>query len=549
MWLLGIAPAAAAQVVRGSVREIAHGVPVGGAVVWLSDSTGAMVSRSITDSGGAFVLPRLRGVTRFNVVRIGFRPREMPIAGADSILDVRLEAVPAQLEGVRVYAGRGCPRDRQGLAAFELWEQARAALLATLVSREMHSPRIRLIASERTREPVLGRVTQQQTSTKEVVIDRSYVAARPAWAFASDGYMLEGAGKDRTFFAPDSETLLDPSFAAMHCLTVAPADARHPGQVGVAFEPVSERDTVVDIRGVLWIDRAVPALRSLEFRYTGLEPIARESGGEITFLLMPNGVAMIQRWNIRTMMIAMDADERYDRVQRSLPPRSQRRNTRNIGMREVSGEVASVHWRDGSAWFGRLPRIGGIVTDSAGRPVAGARVWMMESGDTVTSGADGRFLLPPVLPTIRAVLASDSTFALAGLARTAHYWVSLDRDTLRRSEIRLQMHPRSLVLDQLCRGQAYRSGTGVILGRAVTSTGTVMPNAQIDLWRQVKSAKVELFRNEPGGLAGGDGRFVICGVPLDQKLRIRVSGGGEAGEILIERWTEEVYAATIVGKP
>ncbi len=546
--LLLAANLAAAQVVRGRVVESLAAAPIGGAVVWLSDSAGALVSRSITDSAGSFVLPRLRGATRFNVVRIGFRPREMAMPVADSAIDVRLEAVAALLEGVRVYAGRGCPRDRRGPGGFELWEQARAALLATLVSREMYPPRIRLIASERTRDPILGRVMHQQVSTKNVTVERSYVAARPAWAFAAEGYMTEDAGKERTFYAPDSETLLDPSFAATHCLTVAKEDAAHPGQIGVAFEPVTERDTVVDVRGVLWIDRAKPALRSLEFQYTGLEPIARGSGGEITFLPMPNGVAMIQRWIIRSVMIAMDSDERYDRVRRELPPRSLRRNTRNIGTRESSGEIASVEWRDGRTWFSRLPRISGIVTDHEGRTVAGARVWLMEGSDTVATNADGHFILPPVLPGVHAVLASDSTFARAGLARTSHHWVTLLRDTSRVAPIRLHLHPREVLLGHLCQGQASGNGTGVILGRAVTSAGVAMANAEIELWRQVTAANVELFRNEPGGIAGKDGRFVICGIPLGGKIRIRASGAGETGETWVDAWGDDLFVASIVGR-
>jgi hypothetical protein len=169
---------------------------------------------------------------------------------------------------------------------------------------------------------------------------------------------------------------------------------------------------------------------------------------------------------------------------------------------------------------------------------------MFKTSDTVTTGADGRFELPYVLPGIYAVLATDSTFAPSGLSLTSHYWVSLERN--REEDIRLTFHPRSEILRALCQGQDYSAGTGVVLGQVLSTGGTPLANAKIDIWRRIKSGNVELFHQEPGGAAGEDGRFVICGTPLHQTLRIRAADSRDSGEIIIDNWKDEVVVATLV---
>jgi hypothetical protein len=145
---------------------------------------------------------------------------------------------------------------------------------------------------------------------------------------------------------------------------------------------------------------------------------------------------------------------------------------------------------------------------------------------------------------VYAVLATDSTLVASGLSRTSHYWVYLDRD--RGAEIKLFFHPRAVILQQICVGQSYSPGTGVVLGQVLGTGGTPLANARIDVWRRIQSGNVELFRQEEGGAAGEDGRFVICGTPLDQQLRIRATYTRESGEILVDKWKEGIFVATLV---
>ncbi len=70
---LGVRPAGA-QHVRGVVRDSLGRQPIGGAVVWLTDSAGHFLARSIADDAGHYAVMRLSGSAQLHVVRIGFHP-------------------------------------------------------------------------------------------------------------------------------------------------------------------------------------------------------------------------------------------------------------------------------------------------------------------------------------------------------------------------------------------------------------------------------------------------------------------------------------------
>jgi hypothetical protein len=51
------------------------------------------------------------------------------------------------------------------------------------------------------------------------------------------------------------------------------------------------------------------------------------------------------------------------------------------------------------------------------------------------------------------------------------------------------------------------------------------------------------------GVAGDDGRFVVCGAALNQPLLLRAIKGDESAEAVVEQWKDEIMAATLVLKP
>jgi len=539
--------AAPAQRVQGTVRDSLSGIPIAGAVVWIADSSGASLARSIGDETGRFSIGRFRGSVRLHVLRIGFHPRDILLArdGSDSTMDVRLEGLPPNLATVSASTSRVCPGQKGSSQGLELWEQARSALLASVIARELHPPHVRLVSYSRTREPIRKRLTHEETKMKDLVVDRSYVAGRPAWAFAAEGYMREDRGGERTYYAPDDETLLDPSFAETHCLHVQRGDRAHQDQVGIAFDPVGagDRDTLVDVRGVLWLDRAHPALRSLEFHFTGLEPVARESGGELFFHIMPNGAPMIERWSINTAIVVNEMNDRTNGPRRP-PPREFRTDARRVGLREVGGEVALAEWADGTSWRGGLPRVTGTLIGTDGLPVAGARVWMLNTADTVTSDSSGRFALPYTLPGVYYVLASDSVLAGFGFSRAPWTGVAIARNA--DANVRMRYSPRAEALRYACMGQPYKPGTGVVLLRVVNRDGDPVGDARVDVWLGTSSADPFTRSPDRGGETGDDGGAVICGAALHQPLRIRVSSGHESADTIIDGLKEEATTQRLV---
>jgi hypothetical protein len=521
MVAFSVAVPAAAQRVRGIARDSATGQPVSGVVAWVSDSAGKFLARSIGDDAGAFAVMRLPGSVRLRIMRIGYRPREIALDDGhrDTTVDVPLAALPPLLETVEATSRRVCPGEKGTGHALELWEQARTALLASVVAREASAPTVQLLSFTRSLEPVKQHVIRQQLTRRELVVDKSYVAARPAWAFASDGYMQEHRG-DRTFYAPDDEVLLDPSFAEVHCLRVVAGPAEHAGEAGISFEPVRTggRDTLVDVAGVLWMGGSPPQLRSLEFHYTGLEPAAKGSGGELVFRVMPNGAPMIERWRIRSALLRADENPHPSRVYHRPPDRQDRQDVSLTGYSEVGGAIASAAWPDGRNWEASLSRISGRVALANGQPAGAARVWLEDTSDSTTTAADGSFSFPRVMPGRYFVLAADTTLAKIGLIRGWGGTIVSPGDD---ASVNVYYFGMSELIKGQCKDQLIPVGTGVMFGRLKDEGGTPLSEGRIAAtWSDDGSgnggSKPDRVEN-----ADDEGRFAICGAPLDRPVRLR----------------------------
>ena len=525
------------QRVLGTVRDSASGQPVPGAVVWLTDTAGAFLARSVSGADGRYSVLRLAGSARMRVLRIGFRPALIALgAGAsDTTVDVRLAAIALVLDAVSSSRQRVCPGDKGTGDALELWEQARAALLASVVARDANPPELRLRSFTRSFEPRHHNPVDQVVRGRDVVGDRSYVAARPAWALAEDGYMREGPHGDRTFYAPDEDVLIDATFADTHCLHVVIGEGRHAEEVGIGFEPVKSggRDTLVDVSGVLWIDGARHELRSLDFQYTGLERDARGSGGEVTFELMPNGTPMITRWTIRAAVLAVEAPPNRVFARPRARDRRDRTDVQLVEWREEGGVVASARWPNGQVWRAALRRISGTLVGQLGRPVVGARVWLSNAPDTAVSDSSGIYALDDVLPGVYLVLAADSALADVGIVQGRR---AVDVRTGDHLEASILVVPRQQIVGSRCRGQPMPARTGAMLGRVVDASGTPLSDIRIEAaWSEPASPDAAGPRPDRVTMSDDEGRFAICGAPLGGGVRLRATSGQRTGDA---RWTQ-----------
>ena len=213
---------------------------------------------------------RLHRVPRAAGDRIGYQPREAPFPAA--------RRTDSHRDGAT--AGDACRDVRLGARALSRFRGSRPRLPVVGAGARRAScggRGARVESSERDFDDVQAPVpaptsssgTWKRASPPERPRGRSWpwCRRRSLRALATWRRMLV-----RNFFAPDADVLLDESFATSHCFRLAADDTSHRGQIGLAFTPAPGRgrDTLVDVAGVIWIDRATPALRSLEFLYTGL---------------------------------------------------------------------------------------------------------------------------------------------------------------------------------------------------------------------------------------------------------------------------------------
>jgi len=526
--LMFAAHVAAAQQVRGRVVDSATASPISGAVASLLDSAGRALARTITDQQGRFRLSLATGATRLQLLRIGFRPRDVRLqrSGGDIDVDTYMTPVPRFLESVRVSDREVCPGATGGANALALWEQARAGLLATIVARDARPARVQSLIYERRIDMPGWKIVSQIVNRHGGLSSRPFVASRPAAAFGAEGFMVE-YGDDRHYFAPDADVLLDPAFAATHCFRVQFDESGHPAQVGLGFQPAPGRDMLVDVSGVLWLDRNVPALRTLEFRFTGLEPAgtAAAAGGSLLFREMPHGVVFIERWKILMPLFTALRTAGY-----SPPPTRRRTDRRDVvvnDMIEGGGELVSAAWAD-ARWDATLGRLGGVVVERGnGKPVPNVRVWLEGTGDSTTTDSTGAFLITGLLPGPYKLRAADTTLAEFGFSQSRETGVDVARELPTAVTVRWDSL-RDLIARQ-CRGQDMPVATIPIFGRAYLPSGKPATNGVVGAkWKNFLSVTEMgvLFRDMDRKSAIDDGgRFQLCGVPRDRLVRIRALSG------------------------
>jgi hypothetical protein len=540
------------QRVRGTLTDSSTHEPITGAVLTISDSSGRFLARGIVGGDGRFDVPRFPGSKQIHIVRIGYRPIDATVPAGDEQLNLGMRAIASQLAAITTSGRRVCPGEDANSQALQLWEQARSGFLAAVVARDGRPPDLRLRYFKIERDPMVRRVVEDSIWFKTLVGDQPFVAAQSATMFATEGYMRERLGGDRDYYAPDEAVLLDEAFAGSHCLRVSAPDQAHAGEIGIAFEPVTpERDSLVEIRGTVWLNAKTLDLRTVDFEYTNLEPVKGGSGGSITFQSMPSGVPMIVRWTIHSAIIATDETEMSTGIRRSLPPRRDRRRYRVLGYQVLGAEARQITWPDGAVWRPRLASVTGLVVDLRGRVVPGARVWLAGLGDTVVTDSMGVFRVPrPQIGGVFNIMAADSNLATGGINQTVPRVFPVSDDRSETSDIDidiLKMYPRADALKAACANNKYVEGEGVAILRVLDTAGVPARGARVDL-ETLQAVVVgdtltrPVHRSLQVSYTGG---VIVCGASLQQPIAFHVTLGKEHGDAAITRWTENVMVVTL----
>src|SRR6476646_9070259 len=138
--------------VRGAVRDSASGAPVAGALLVFRDGGGTQVARAIARDNGQFSAVVASSARRAQVVRIGFRPRDVALpAAANGVatLDVNMARLATMLEPILSTASSRCRAGPDAAMTSALLDQARAGLLATVVAREANPATVTRLVFDR----------------------------------------------------------------------------------------------------------------------------------------------------------------------------------------------------------------------------------------------------------------------------------------------------------------------------------------------------------------------------------------------------------------
>lgn len=527
---IGLLPPALRAQVAGTVRDSSSQLPLPNTAVMVLEPSGKPVARTVTDAQGRFRLattattgkgraaPRTVYPLRLRVLRMGFRPREIPLtaASAGTFWDISLVSFPIQLEEVQVVA-LTCPQRPDRKQALGLLRQVRMSLLANVVARSQSSATMQRLLFERRFEGASGRVASQTvrrritSSTTE-----AFSAARSAAAFGHQGFNEDATGA-HSYVGPDAETLLDDAFAERYCFKVAPPDRTRPLQVGLGFEPVDREDGRIDIIGTVWVDTLSRVLRDMNFHYVGLDPqtTALSPEGRLSFRELSNGVVIIDQWSLR-----LGSERRQGG--RTLVGRTAEVSTMGDATRErpqeIGGEIARASWPDGYSWQAPLGTIRLRAVDGQGRPASGSVVQLLDTDYQATTDASGAFVLSDLLPGPYTASVRDPRLAALDVPSTTTVRLQAVRDST--VDARVVVESADDYVIKRCGYEAgIIAGRGRLLGRVMRADGSPASEARWTMRDEFGTVMVE------SGRVDADGFFNACQLPMNKSVTIDVWQG------------------------
>jgi hypothetical protein len=524
-----------AQVVRGTVMERTTATPLPGVVLGIIDSAGATVLQALSDDKGAFEI-RLPGAGTYSIdaKRIGVRRTRVQAftiaIGESQRIDITVEPLAAVLSDVRVTGRTSCVRNPATNArTAALWEEARAALTAAVISQTLKATNDSVIRYQRKLDVATWRVLYEDRRRVSVSTDRPF-RSLPAEVLSVGGYVTVNQDGSVDYYAPDAEVLLSDTFLADHCFKIqAASPTQHAGQIGLAFQPVPERKKP-DVKGVLWLDAKTAELRTLEFQYTWLPNDIRpvDFGGTVSFFRLPGGRWIVRSWRIRMPEFGFNrASQRYDGsyvdLGRSATPQLAR----------IAEEGGAVPLDVLLAQAGRVT--GTVVTDSvSNKPVAGITVALQGTSDSTMTAADGTFDMTFIQPGSYTIVLRHAALDSLGIRHLAR---TIEVESNRETAIQLQLPSNEEIASSICSVPVDFEKQSIIRFLIVDQSGAPAANSPAIFSRAPLGAGGQPIADSTASYdvkldaAGG---FLACA--LSGQELVRVEGPPEAPT----RWGETV---------
>ena len=469
-WIASAAPAAG-QVVRGQVSERSSNEPLDGVLLSVLDTRDSIVVQALSNDGGAYEI-RLpaEGAYSLDVKRIGVKRVRLPAftvaVGETKRIDITLEPLPAVLSSVRVTGRTSCVRNPQTNArTAALWEDARAALTAEVISRALANGSDSVIRFERKLDVNTWQVLYETRRKVSTSMDHPF-RSLPAEVLSVGGYVTVNQDGSTDYYAPDADVLLSDTFLQDHCFKIAQDNVDHAGEIGLAFQPIPERKKP-DVKGVLWMNGKTAELRTLEFTYTWLPNDVRTAdfGGTVSFFRLPGGRWIVRAWRIRMPEFGRLGFDRANVVGRSNNP-----------------VVVRISEEGGAVPLGTLLNQGGrvhgtVVMDTvSNKPIAGITVALEGTADSTRTAMDGSFDLPFISPGSYTVVLRHPALDSLGISHLAR---AVDVDAGKATALRLWFPSNEELGFRMCDAALDFTRHSIIRFLVVDRAGAPLANAPV----------------------------------------------------------------------
>lgn len=516
--------AARAQTVRGVVTRA--GAPIPGVVVQLLDSADATAGSGISDDRGVYRIVAARaGTYRLLARRVGFAPHRTAAftlsAGIVRDVPIELSGLAIALDTIRVRAATCTVLSRADAPVAAVWEQTKTALLATdatTTSRPLSTMLMRYQQTDRAGALTVRTVDVQDADSAGV----PWYAPSPR-EMRDKGYAHWLTPTTMQFWAPSLEVLSSAEFSAEHCARLE--DASDTASIVLAFEPRRTRRDIIDISGRMVVDRHTAELRELTFRYTNVDSAAvrADAGGRMQFARARDGSWLVSDWFIRVPVVD-SASPRPDRPSRVVAYAEQ-----------VGGRVYNARRGDDTVFAQPFPTLSGVLRDSlSGRPVAGAQLFLRESGRVAETDSLGAFTITAVRPGNHTLQINTRALDSLGAASVKRLPVA---DSLSASRITVPS------LRQALAGMCVRDATfstsgvpsvihGVVTVRSNDSTITARDATATDsqptfvraVWIDPQTGTPVRFSTS----AESSGQYRVCGLPPDVLIDLSAERGSRS---------------------
>ena len=518
---------ARAQIVRGTVTERGTSRPLAGVLLSALDERDSIAVETLSSENGDFELRAPRaGRYVLEAKRIGVRQLRFPafvITEGETIRhDVVLEPIAQLLGRIEVRGRSGCvERPQENVRTAALWEDARAALRATVLTRQGAAATDSVVRFTRKLDVNTWQVMFEQRQKILTPSDRPF-RSLPAEDLSASGYVHVSHDGTATYYAPDAEVLLSDRFLADHCFSVRRGEGAHARDVGLAFQPVRGR-TTPDIRGVLWLDMATAELRALDFTYTWLPFEARtgDYGGSVSFFRTPAGRWIVWNWRIRTPEFGFErwtqnaAGERIPLTRGTTP--------RIVRVQEEGGAVPI-----GALLFESGDVQGIVLVDSVNhQAIPGATVTLRGTTDSAVTDGNGAFVLSGVLPGSYSIGLRHPALDSLGVE---HLGPSVDVVRGGRSVVQVYFPNAADLSMMLCADTLKLDQAAIIRFIAVDSaTDAPLRGAPVRVMRRkrvfVDSVAIDSGATIYDGTLDDQGSFVACGIPAGEWVHIESTDG------------------------